>query len=280
MNTVLLIIAAVLPAVLLCKYVYKMDRVEKEPRGLLVILFLAGVVSCFPAAAIEGILGEITDGAFTGLLSLGVPFSALDTAYDVITYFIGVALVEEALKWLCLIFITKNNKNFNCLFDGLIYAVFVSLGFAAFENILYVLRYGWGNAFMRGVLSVPGHMFFAVMMGYYYSRWILLERTSEAEKELEALGLIEKREYPSFDGRRDRLMSLIVPILFHGTYNFCCSKGSLIWTMVFYAFVIFMYVHCFGKIKEMSLKDTPSGKKAARLLLDKYPDLYEKAVKR
>ncbi len=280
MNTVLLIIAAVLPAVLLCKYVYKMDRVEKEPRGLLVILFLAGVVSCFPAAAIEGILGEITDGAFTGLLSLGVPFSALDTAYDVITYFIGVALVEEALKWLCLIFITKNNKNFNCLFDGLIYAVFVSLGFAAFENILYVLRYGWVNAFMRGVLSVPGHMFFAVMMGYYYSRWILLERTSEAEKELEALGLIEKREYPSFDCRRDRLMSLIVPILFHGTYNFCCSKGSLIWTMVFYAFVIFMYVHCFGKIKEMSLKDTPSGKKAARLLLDKYPDLYEKAVKR
>lgn len=277
-NTILLVLAAILPAVLLCNYVYKKDRVEKEPMSLLLLLFFAGVFSCFPAVVGENILTGLIDGIFNGLLKMGFTVDVLDIPYNAAIYFVGVALVEEGLKWIFLVWITQKNKNFNCLFDGLIYAVFVSLGFAAFENILYVLENGWVNAVMRAILSVPGHMFFAVMMGYYYSRWNITKKAAEAEAELVSLNIIEKRVTPEFDYKRDRIMSILVPVLFHGTYNFCCSMNHWIFTLAFYGFVIFMYVHCFRRIKDMSLEDTPTGKRMVKMLLDKYPDLYEKVT--
>ena len=277
-NTNLLVLAAILPAVLLCNYVYRKDRVEKEPMGLLLLLFFAGVFSCFPAILGENVLMAVIDIVFNILLKLGIPVSVLNIPYTAVTYFIGVALVEEGLKWVFLLWITKNNKNFNCLFDGLIYAVFVSLGFAAFENIMYVVQNGWANAVMRAILSVPGHMFFAVMMGYYYSRWNIVKIAAETEAELVSRGIIEKKAYPEFNYKRDAVLSLLVPIVFHGTYNFCCSMDHWIFTLAFYGFVIFMYVHCFGKIKDMSTEDTPNGKRMLKMLLDKYPDLYERVT--
>lgn len=280
MNTILLVFAAILPAVLLCHYVYKKDRLEKEPMWLLLLLLFSGVLSCGPAAVIEKFLGGGINGIFEWLLSLGVHWDILYMPYYAVNYFIGVALVEEGVKWIVLVFWTKGEKNFNCLFDGLIYAVFVSLGFAALENVLYVVKYGWMNALMRGLLSVPGHMFFAVMMGYYYSRWIILKGAADGEKELIDLGVVEKREYPELNYKDPRLKSLLVPILFHGTYNFCCSMNSWEFTVIFYVFVIYMYFHCFGKINEMSMQDTPTGKKMAKILLDKYPELYDKVVNR
>ena len=62
------------------------------------------------------------------------------------------------------------------------HAVFVSLGFAAFENILYVLQYGFSNALMRAVASVPGHTFFGIMLGYYYSFSHIAGKTAETEE--------------------------------------------------------------------------------------------------
>lgn len=274
-NTILLVLAAILPALLLCNYVYKKDSTDKEPKGLLIKLFFAGVISCFPAAEAEMMLEAVIDGVFSGLSNIGLPSSFLYSLYNIVFYFIGVALVEEGVKWFCLVRLTRNDKNFDCMFDGLIYAVFVSLGFAAFENILYVVEFGWFNAFVRAVLSVPGHMFFGVMMGYYYSRWNLLKSAAEAEEELVRSGTVIKRNEPEFDYRTERTRSILIPVLFHGIYDFCCSADSLLLTVMFYGFVIFMYIHCFGKIKEMSREDTPTGKKMLKLLTDKYPEIYE-----
>jgi RsiW-degrading membrane proteinase PrsW (M82 family) len=277
-NTILLVIAALVPAIFLCCYVYKKDKVENEPVGLLLLLFFAGVFSCFPAIILENMISPVIGSVFNGLCGLGIPVSIVNIPYTIATHFFGVALVEEGLKWLFLLWITKNNKNFNCTFDGLIYAVFVSLGFAAFENIMYVVQNGWVNAVMRAVLSVPGHMFFAVMMGYYYSRWNLVKNAAQTEAELVSRGIIEKKAYPEFNYKRDAVLSIVMPILFHGTYNSCCSMNLWIFTIAFYAFVVFMYRHCLGKIKEMSMEDAPNGKRMVKMLLDKYPDLYEKVT--
>lgn len=277
-NDMLLVLAAVLPAFVLCRYVYKMDKVEKEPKWLLGLLFFFGVISCFPAAQLEEMAYSVINGVFNLLFGMGLPSEGLELLYNAVTYFIGVALIEEGVKWLCLVGVTKKNKHFNCFFDGLIYAVFVSLGFAAFENILYVLEYGWWNAFMRAILSVPGHMFFSVMMGYYYSRWMIIKKARETEIILSAEGVIEERTSPVFDYKKEKLKSILIPVLFHGTYNFCCSADSLLFTVIFYAFVGFMYVHCFGKIKSMSSMDTPNGEKIIKLLTEKYPELYKKPV--
>ena len=187
LNEILLFFAAVFPAIALCVYVFKKDRAEKEPIGLLFGLFALGALICFPAAmAEEAVLDAIVEvfksfgRVEDGIVKLS---STAYTFYNIAENFVGIALVEEGLKFLVLYLVTKNNKNFNSLFDGLIYSVFVSLGFAALENVLYVTDSGFHLAIIRGVLSVPGHMFFAVIMGYYYSMWNLYGKANSLEKQ-------------------------------------------------------------------------------------------------
>lgn len=142
--TVLLTCAALLPAVVLLIYIYIKDRVEKEPIGLLLTLFALGAVICLPAALIEEIFSVVIDGVFStfaydigGSLYL---MSGTNKLYVFVSNFIGVALVEEGLKFLILILVTRKNKNFNSLFDGIIYSVFVSLGFAHWKTCCMCLE--------------------------------------------------------------------------------------------------------------------------------------------
>lgn len=270
LNSFFLVLAALLPALVLSIYIFRKDRVEKEPVSLLLRLLFMGALCCYPAAEAERLIIGVIDGIFAY-----IPFSeAVYHIYTACYYFVGVALVEEGLKWIVLYFVTKNSREFNCLFDGLIYAIFVSLGFAAFENIFYVLRYGWLNAFMRAVLSVPGHMFFAVMMGWYYSLWHITELASVKERELKATGLIRDGIAPfSYSGYVK--LSLIMPVIFHGTYNYCCSVNRIWATVALYIFVVFMYVYCFGKIRKMSDGDGYNSRYVDAMILRKYPHLKE-----
>ncbi len=260
-NTWLLVAAALLPAIVLCVYIFKKDRVEKEPIGLLLKLFAFGAFACYPAAEIEGIvIGLIDETCFN------LPFGV----YNFIKYLIGVALVEEGLKWIILKWFTRRNTEFNSLFDGVIYAVFVSLGFAALENVFYVLEYGFSNAVMRAFLSVPGHMFFAVMMGYHYSLWHMTEKAGMLEKQL--LENVSARDgVRVFSTKKNAACSLIMPVLAHGIYNHCCTMGTLLSIVVFYLFVIFMYVSCFTKIRKMSKADMSDVSFAKKMLIRKYP---------
>ncbi|MBE7032378.1 MAG: PrsW family intramembrane metalloprotease [Ruminococcaceae bacterium] len=277
MRTVFLVIAALLPAVILCLYIYKKDRVEKEPARLLFTLLIGGVACCYPAAVIEGVFLDIIEKGVMGFyLSNGADINPkiIYTAHKLLENFIGIALVEEGLKLLVLLWFTKNNSEFNSVFDGIVYAVFVSLGFAAFENILYVLQYGFSNAMMRAVTSVPGHMFFAVMMGYYYSFAHIAGKVSNIELELKINGVIPKtvRSYlqSTFIG-----LALFAPVFAHGMYDYCCTYETRLAVLVFYAFLIGMYVYCFGKIKKMSAGDAPVRNYVYMQLLRKYPELSE-----
>ena len=126
----ILFILSALPVVLICWFVYSKDK-NKEPLELLSKLFGKGVISCFWVLVISE------------LMELLVPFLGKEivdmTQFEVFIYsFIGVALVEEACKWYFVHKVGYNNRCFDEKYDILVYAVFVSLGFAFFENMLYV----------------------------------------------------------------------------------------------------------------------------------------------
>lgn len=280
LNQLLLVIAALAPAAALCIYVFKKDRVEKEPIGLLLFLLLAGVVITTPAATLEGFIIGILDAVFAPFMSVLADGTAVFTSviphriYNFFKAFIGVALVEEGLKWGALILVTRKNREFNSVFDGLIYAIFVSLGFAAFENVLYVIQNGWMVAIMRAVLAVPGHMFDAVIMGYFYSMWHLTDKAAEIESSLHAEGIL-RFSGKTFSSKNYIIMSLLMPVLAHGLYDYCCFVGSGLSTLALYVFVIILYFVCFGRIRKMSLTDARDHDFALAMILNKYPFLAE-----
>ena len=194
--------------------------------------------------------------------------------YLAIMSFFEVALVEEGFKILILILVTRKNKNFNSLFDGLIYAIFVSLGFAALENVMYVLNNGMSVAILRAVLSVPGHMFFAVIMGYYYSLYHMYSKAGQYEKSFKERGLISA-DVKEYSGTKFLILALVVPVVIHGLYDFCCFNGSYVMMGVMIALMIFLYIYCFGKIRKMSKIDAKDSAYLRMLLESKHPGIIE-----
>lgn len=260
-----LILLAVLPAFILCGYVYIKDKVEKEPAGLLLCLLFMGALSCFPAMVIEIFLEEFYIEFF--------PFYEESTLLNFGYFFFVIALAEEGLKWLILVFTTSKNKEFNCLFDGLLYAIFISLGFAALENILYVIENGVAVGIMRAVLSVPGHMFFAVFMGIYYSEWQFKKRLLSVEEKLYKNGYIPK---PETSFKADAVLSILIPVTIHAFYNHCCSSmDSGVVLIIFVALMVYLYIKGFATIRKKSKDDDYTLSSINKILFKKYPQLLD-----
>jgi RsiW-degrading membrane proteinase PrsW (M82 family) len=111
--------------------------------------------------------------------------------------FIVVALVEEFSKYVIVKLYAQKNKEFNESFDGIVYAVFVSMGFAALENVLYVFQYGVATGITRAFTAVPAHAVFGVLMGYFMGK----AKFSENKFILNITGLL-------------------LATIFHGAYDF------------------------------------------------------------
>lgn len=225
-----LILIAVLPPIYLLKKIYDLDKVEKEPTSLLVRLFIFGALMVFPAMIIEVFLSDTVLGSILN------PSSIL---YIAIENFIIVAGTEEFLKRFVLKKLTWNNPAFDYTFDGVIYAVASSLGFAALENIFYVLESGVSTALMRAALSIPGHCIFGIYMGYHY-------------------GLAKRYEQMGDEANKSRhlRLSILTPVLLHGLYDFCLSTGYDILILVFFVYVIILDIMAFRSIKNMAAQDT------------------------
>ena len=161
MITIIILIAALLPAVLLLYYIWKKDP-QSEPGSWLARAVLWGIAICIPVTFVELGLQAVLFGVD------GEPTSIIGTTIDA---FVVAALPEEALKLLALWLVLRKNPFFDEHFDGIVYAVFIGLGFAAIENVGYVFtEEDWVSvAITRALLAVPGHYAFAVLMGYYYS---------------------------------------------------------------------------------------------------------------
>ncbi|MBQ6959739.1 MAG: PrsW family intramembrane metalloprotease [Clostridia bacterium] len=225
---IILIAAAVIPAVLLLIYVYKADRLEKEPASLLAVLLLQGIISTALAAYAERIGARVLNGVF----------SSESLPYQLLFNFLVVGLAEEGFKFLLLKWRTWQSPHFNCQFDGVVYAVFVSLGFALWENIDYVVMYGFGTALLRAVTAIPGHACFGVFMGAWYG----LAKSHE------------RHGHPKYSQICLRL-SLICPMILHGIYDLIASSNREGTITVFIAFIIVMFLAAYFTIKNLSRRD-------------------------
>lgn len=217
---------ALLPAFFLMYYVYKHDVHEKEPPKVLLNLFFLGVLSAIPAILLES-LGELL------IAVMRVPASLMPVVVATM-----VGLVEEGCKFFFLYTRTWHDPNFNYRFDGIVYAVFVSLGFAAIENVMYVFQFGLGTALLRAVLAVPAHMGFAVIMGIFYGR----------AKQAHIRG--DQQEI-----KRNLILAYVVPVFLHAFYDACALSESTVAFYFFVAFVVAMYIIIYRLIKQESLGD-------------------------
>lgn len=275
---VFLAAVALVPAVVLCCYIYKKDRAEKEPIGFLLFLMVLGALSAVPVIITSDPINSFIDSFFShfgteedGAVYLSKPLYQI---YLFISNTIGIALIEEGFKWLALYFATKDSKHFNSLFDGVIYAVFISLGFAALENIKYTFNYGLSTGLARAFTSVPGHMFFGVLMGTYYTMWNVYNEASKLEKSCISKGLISAKQ-PFISGKNYLRLSVIFPVLAHGIYDYFCSYPSALFTVLFYVFLFILYVTQFRRISYISKFDRSELTVATGVLVNKYPELRE-----
>ncbi|SEN22005.1 PrsW family glutamic-type intramembrane protease [Lihuaxuella thermophila] len=152
-----LIFSAIIPAILLMIWIYTRDKINPEPKRQVLRLFIMGMIVPFPAALIERYL-LICKANHDGI------YEILFTAFFV------AGVVEEFLKALFFQKGIYRHLEFDEPIDGVVYAAAISLGFAMVENIIYVSSFGLVVAFLRSVTAVPAHMFFGVIMGYYFSR--------------------------------------------------------------------------------------------------------------
>lgn len=159
------LVLAVGPAVALMVYTYNHDPIDKEPPDLLLRLVFLGVLAALVAGLVEWAGMEVF-----GLLSDAAGLRSDTLGFSLLSDFVVVGVVEEACKYLLMAKATWRHPAFNCRYDGIVYAVFASLGFAAMENIQYGLTYGAGVLFDRALMAIPAHMAFAVLFGLFYGQ--------------------------------------------------------------------------------------------------------------
>ncbi len=191
----LILLAALAPVLLLASYIYFKDP-QPEPIGRLVGAFLGGVAICVPVAVLENLIQNML---FIG----GEPVTLFGSTA---LAFLVAAIPEEGAKLFVLWLVLRKNPYFDEHFDGIVYAVFVSLGFAAIENVFYL--FGSPNwltvAIGRAFLAVPGHYAFGIMMGYYYTKYHFINHSA-----------------------RNAMRILLIPVLAHGVYDAIALSGTV-----------------------------------------------------
>lgn len=215
-ETYLKILAAVAPAIVLAIVMIRKDR-RPEPIGWLLAATGLGVLAG-PAVLILGYL-----------LLPEIPMDSLSGAF--LSSFINAAIPEETMKFLALWLLAKMCKHFDEMFDGIVYAVCIGMGFAGLENILYLFgAEDWMSVGVaRALMSVPMHYFFAIIMGTFFS-----------------LGWFDKK-----NRRVYMTAALLLPIIVHGIYDTLCFSIGLdesISTLILTLFLLgFVYIRRYVK---------------------------------
>ena len=224
----ILIVSAVVPAIFLMVKVYRSDRLDKESPALLGNLVVAGILSALIAMVLEWI-GQAVLGAFV---------EENTRTYNIWLYFVVVAFSEEGAKYFMMNRRTWNSPEFNCQYDAVVYAVFVSLGFALWENLSYVMHYGFTTALVRAVTAIPGHACFGVFMGAWY-------------------GMAKRWEGAGFESRSKtcRTMALLLPALIHGCYDFIATYEDAGVSGIFAVFVVLLFVVSLILVRRLSAND-------------------------
>ena len=233
----LAMILSCLPGIVLIFLIYKMDRIEPEPVGLMLKLFFAGAcIATLVSGLIESFIGMIID-----LMFFWDP-----VVYCFMEAFILAAATEELVKYFLLKKYTWKHPAFNYRFDGVVYSTMLALGFEIAENLLYIADSTLSTAFMRA--AFPGHCVFGIYMGYYYG----MAKSHELHGDLEGSKKLRKK-------------GLIITILIHGGYDFLCMLGSsseneliqILTGLLLLISMVVLNVTAYKNIKKYAYYDSP-----------------------
>lgn len=226
-----MIFLAVAPGIALMIIVYLNDRVEKEPVRNILRYMAFGALMVLPAGVTEVLFLWINEAIF-----------GYGTFAMIIENFLCVAVVEEGFKFLILYVIGWKDRNLNYTFDGVVYSVAVGMGFAIAENIRYVGALGLKATLIRMFTAVPAHAVFAVFMGVFFG--------------------VAKKIYSYEPDMRPHLKispmlaGIVVPVIFHGFYDFIAGGESVAANVLFIILVIGMDWVAYLTLKASSKTDS------------------------
>ena len=206
-----ILIAAVAPGFALLTFFYLKDKYDSEPLHLVLKMFFLGFLIVIPVMIIQrGLVIWLGEGSF-------------------VSAFLISAGIEELLKWIVLFYFIYHHVEFDEPYDGILYSVAISLGFATVENVMYAMsnQVFFGTLLLRGLLPVSGHALFGVMMGYY-------------------LGAAKfTRQWKS---RRILLYSLLIPWFWHGVYDWILANIIDYWIWYIVPLMAYLWYGGLGKV--------------------------------
>ncbi|KIN30634.1 MULTISPECIES: glutamic-type intramembrane protease PrsW [Bacillus] len=206
-----IISAGIAPGIALLSYFYLKDQYDNEPVHMVLRSFFLGVVLVFPIMFIQYVLEKENVGGGSFFVS-----------------FLSSGFLEESLKWFILMISVYPHAHFDEHYDGIVYGTSVSLGFATLENILYLIGHGVEHAFVRALLPVSCHALIGVIMGFYLGK----ARFSADKARVKWL-----------------ILSLVVPSLLHGSYDFILTALSN-WIYYMLPFMVFLWWFGLRKAKK------------------------------
>ncbi len=201
--------AGIAPTLALMSFFYLKDRLDSEPLTTVFRTFLYGALLVFPLMFIQ-----------YAFMEEGIGQTPL------IRSFLLTGLMEEFFKWFIFLYTVYKYTDFDSLYDGIIYGVAISLGFATVENLLYLLAHGVEYAFSRAIFPVSSHALFGVIMGYYLGRAKFLTKNV----------------------RRSQVLALLIPVSLHGFYDFILEAVPS-WIYVMTPFMILLWMFALRKVK-------------------------------
>ena len=193
----LYIVFGILPSLIWLNFYLRRD-VGPEPKLMILKIFCYGMLATIPAIFLEtAIFGEFSKLNFSS------------SVIFILNVFLGVALVEESLKFLMVKFGVLKNPEFDEPVDAMIYMITAALGFAAVENVLILLNLKplseiFGVSLFRFLGATFLHTLSSGICGFFIG---LSFFNTKGRGKLVSLGLV-------------------LAILLHGFYNFYIMKGE------------------------------------------------------
>ncbi|WP_408955621.1 PrsW family glutamic-type intramembrane protease [Natroniella sp. ANB-PHB2] len=210
MNLIYLIIISIIPGLLWVYFFYRKDKYEPEPVYLVLRLFLYGALLVIPVGLIEAPFANLIAQPPDLLTLLGVSIFV-------------IGLVEEVGKFAVVWYAVYHSDEFNEVMDGIIYSISVALGFAAVENLLYAVVFGFRVGIVRAVVTSLVHASFSGIMGFY-------------------LGRAKCEERPNLI-----IIGLVQVVLLHGIYDFLIL-GGLVSNYIIFGIILLLYFYLMSLI--------------------------------
>jgi protease PrsW len=156
-----------------------LDRREPEPKKLILLLFLSGILSAFVSIIIKTIFFQ-TVLKFSPNFTYDYLFknNYIDNINSIAIISLAQSSLEEIVKFVTIIIVTSKNKNFNQIMDGIVYATTISLGFVFLENTIYFFEFYqnldghsfFTNSVLRAITTVMLHVMATGIIGLFIGK--------------------------------------------------------------------------------------------------------------